>query len=113
MCSVIIVATGMHASQPVLHAWLEQASMWGASCSNYSLPFPLLTPALSSLCPVHREKKDCEKWIWYIETFPRSCLLPLLSALQTHSKGQGDSISNTSQGNREKSFLMLGQECIF
>lgn len=47
---------GMPTSQPVLHGWLEQASLWRASCSNH--PLPLFRPALSSLCPVHREKKD-------------------------------------------------------
>lgn len=29
--------TGMHTSQPVLHGWLQQASMWGASCSSHPL----------------------------------------------------------------------------
>lgn len=86
MCSVIIMATGtagMCTSQPVLHGWLEQASMWGASCSNH--PLPLLTAALGSLCPVQRKERPCEIWIWAIEAFPRSYLLPLLSALQTPS----------------------------
>lgn len=71
---------GMRTSQPVLHGWLEQASM--------ELPAPNI-PFHSSQqhwapCP-QRKERPCEIWIWGIEAFPRSCLLPLLSALQTCS----------------------------
>lgn len=85
MCSVVAMVTctaGMRAAEPVLPAWLKQASKWRAVCSSNPLPAPHTSTQLPLPRP-QRKERNCKKRIRYVETIPRNCLPSLLSALQT------------------------------
>lgn len=73
------------------NAYIPTCSPWLAGAGQHVGSF-LLQPSPSTPhtstellvpCP-QRKERPCIKWIRCIEAFPRNCLLPLLSALQTH-----------------------------
>lgn len=58
ICSVVVMVTctaGMRASEPVLHAWMKQGSVWRAFCSNNTLPAPQTSTELPVPCPWRKE----------------------------------------------------------